>query len=126
MARINFQEIAKQEVTLAKIMENRDKIETEQIISDYPDGIHIDEIEKIAMQKEEGLEIFWAFHFTEEPDCFAFAGIVLGKIFDKFQEVYEGELDELAADLKEEPLGVILESGKTKDGKRNVTTVKIN
>ena len=106
-------------------MENRDKIETEQIVSDYPDGIHIDEIEKISMQKEEGVEIFWAFHFTEEPDCFAFAGMVLGKIFDKFLEQYEGEIDELAADLKEEPFGVILESGKTKDGKRNITTVKV-
>lgn len=125
MARINFQETAKQEATLAKIMENRDKIETEQIVSDYPDGIHIDEIEKISMQKEEGLEIFWAFHFTEEPDCFAFAGMVLGRIFDRFLEQYEGEVDELATDLKKEPLGVILESGKTKDGKRNVTTIKV-
>lgn len=122
----NFKELAKKSVTLAEIMEKREKIDTEEIIKEYKDGFEIDEIEYVTIQKEDGkTDQFWAFHI-KGTDKFAFAGLVLGKIFETYLEAYEGDYEALYQDFNgKESIAVKLESSTTKSSKRPVTIVKV-
>ena len=122
----DFKKIAQKSVTLATIMEDREKIDTEQLINDYPNGFEIDEIEFVTLQKGEGkVDDFWAFH-VKDTNYFAFSGLVLGKIFDDFLKEYEGDYEALYDDFKKSGgIKVKLTSTVTKSTKRPVTTVQI-
>lgn len=122
----DFKKIAQKSVTLAEIMEGREKIDTEQLIEDYPDGFGIDEIEFVTLQKGDGkVDDFWAFH-VKGTNYFAFSGLVLGKIFNDFLKEYEGDYEELYDNFKKSGgIKVKLTSAVTKSTKRPVTTVQV-
>ena len=121
----DYKNLAKKAVTLAAIMEGRDKIDTEELIRDYPDGFGIDEIEYVTLQKGDAVDEFWAFHVAD-TDYFAFAGLVLGKIFNRFLETFDGDYTALYEDFKTSGgIRVKLASSISKSTKRPVTTVEI-
>lgn len=126
MAKINYKKIAIKSLTLAAIMENREKIDTEELIEKYPNGFTIDEIEFVTMTKEGGkVDQFWAFHI-KGTNKFAFAGLVLGKMFDEWLEAFEGDYEELYNDFNGgDGIMVKLSSGKTKSSKQPITIVEI-
>lgn len=122
---INFKNVAKNVTTLAKIMENRDKIDTEEIISKYPDGFIIDEIEFVTMQKGNDTDEFWAFHIAG-TNYFAFAGLVLNKIFNEYLKIMEGDYQALYSEFAQSGgIKVKLKSEISKSSKRPVTTVEV-
>lgn len=124
MAKLNFRDKAIKSTTLAQIMDGRDKIDTEDIIKNFPEGFTIDEIEYVTMQKGEDIDQFWAYHI-KGTDYFAFGGYILNKIFNDYLVGYEGTYDELYREFKESGgIRVKLTEGKTKDGK-SVTLVKV-
>lgn len=117
MKKFDMTKAAKKSVVLAEIFEGKDKIDTDDIIRKYPNGIHVNDIEFITMQGESGEEQFWAYTFDEEPDKFAFSGFVLAKIFNELLAICEGDYEELYESFRANGgLNIKLSSSKTKKG----------
>lgn len=115
---MNFKQIAKKATTIAEIMMDRDKISTEEIIDEFDGDITITEIEWCDM----GENSAWAYAFEEDKDKFAFAGKVLGNVFNACLAACGGDYEELYK--KWEPLHVRISSGRTKKNQQ-VTLVEV-
>lgn len=112
--------LAAELTTLSALMEGRDKVETEDIIKVYPNGITIADIDEIGI----GEERFYVYTFKEDNNKFAFSGHILSKIFDGWVTAYDGDVGEVRKLLRTENVKLQLANGKTKQG-RSVTTVKV-
>lgn len=120
-----FKDIAVQLTTLSPIMDGREKTTIEHIRTAYPDGVTIILCDMVHTQ-EDGKELEYPILVcAEEQDKFFFGGLVMRKIIDGWTEHF-GSLDALNSALVAEG-GVVCKFGtqKTKDGKRNVTTVEV-
>lgn len=120
---MDIRAIAKKATTLAEIMTDRDKIDTETIIQDY-ETITIDNIELCQLTKDGKTENVWAYTFKENPDVFAFAGYILSKIFDEIVKNCNGDLEEAYKAVRVAKLKVKLTEGRTKS-KQQVTMVEV-
>lgn len=125
---MDFKKIALDATTISELMSGRDKMDTEELIKKYPDGITIDFIDNVNMQQEDGEENVWIFVTEEQPNKFTFAGFVLAKIFNNILAEFEGDYAEMIetynSALKEDKLRVKLERAKTKS-KREITKVTV-
>ena len=125
---MDFKKIALDATTLSEIMNGRDKMDTEELIKKYPEGVTIDFIGNVNMQQEDGEENVWIFVTEEQPNKFTFAGFVLAKIFNNTLAEFEGDYAEMIetynSALKEDKLRVKLERAKTKS-KREITKVTV-
>lgn len=125
---MDFKKIALDATTMSELMNGRDKMDTEELIKKYPDGVTIDFIDNVNMQQEDGEENVWIFVTEEQPDKFTFAGFVLAKIFNNILSEFEGDYAEMIetynSALKEDKLRVKLERAKTK-AKREITKVTV-
>lgn len=125
---MDFKKIALDVTTMSEIMNGRDKMDTEELIKKYPEGVTIDFIDNVSMQQEDGEENVWIFVTEEQPNKFTFAGFVLAKIFNNILAEFEGDYAEMIetynSALKEDKLRVKLERAKTKS-KREITKVTV-
>lgn len=125
---MDFKKIALDATTMSELMNGRDKMDTEELIKKYPNGVTIDFIDNVNMQQEDGDENVWIFVTEEQPDKFTFAGFVLAKIFNNILDEFEGDYAEMIetynSALKEDKLRVKLERAKTKS-KREITKVTV-
>ena len=125
---MDFKKIALDATTISEIMNGRDKMDTEELIKKYPEGVTIDFIDNVNMQQEDGEENVWIFVTEEQPNKFTFAGFVLAKIFNNILAEFEGDYAEMIetynSALKEDKLRVKLERAKTKS-KREITKVTV-
>lgn len=126
---MDFKKIALDATTMSELMNGRDKMDTEELIKKYPDGVTIDFIDNVNMSQEDGEpENVWIFVTEEQPDKFTFGGFVLAKIFNNILAEFEGDYDEMLetynSTLKEDKLRVKLERAKTKT-KREITKVTV-
>lgn len=125
---MDFKKIALDATTISELISGRDKMDTEELIKKYPDGITIDFIDNVNMQQEDGEENVWIFVTEEQPNKFTFAGFVLAKIFNNILAEFEGDYAEMIetynSALKEDKLRVKLERAKTKS-KREITKVMV-
>ena len=125
---MDFKKIALDATTMSEIMNGRDKMDTEELIKKYPEGVTIDFIDNVNMQQEDGEENVWIFVTEEQPNKFTFAGFVLAKIFNNILAEFEGDYAEMIktynSALKEDKLRVKLERAKTKS-KREITKVTV-
>lgn len=125
---MDFKKIALDATTMSEIMNGRDKMDTEELIKKYPEGVTIDFIDNVNMQQEDGEENVWVFVTEEQPNKFTFAGFVLAKIFNNILAEFEGDYAEMIktynSALKEDKLRVKLERAKTK-AKREITKVTV-
>ena len=126
---MDFKKIALDATTMSELMNGRDKMDTEELIKKYPDGVTIDFIDNVNMSQEDGeTENVWIFVTEEQPDKFTFGGFVLAKIFNNILAEFEGDYDamieEYNSSLKEDKLRVKLERAKTKT-KREITKVTV-
>lgn len=125
---MDFKKIALDATTMSELMNGRDKMDTEELIKKYPDGVIIDFIDNVNMQQEDGEENVWIFVTEEQPNKFTFAGFVLAKIFNNILDEFEGDYAEMIetynSALKEDKLRVKLERAKTKS-KREITKVTV-
>lgn len=125
---MDFKKIALDATTMSELMNERDKMDTEEIIKKYPNGVTIDFIDNVNMQQEDGEENVWIFVTEEQPNKFTFAGFVLAKIFNNILAEFEGDYAEMIetynSALKEDKLRVKLERAKTKS-KREITKVTV-
>lgn len=115
MRQLNIKKMAQKAVVLAEIFEGKEKIDTDTIIQNYPNGIHINNIEFITMMGEKGEEQFWAYTFDENPNVFAFSGYVLAKIFNDLLAACDGDYEELYESFRANGgLSVRLSASRTK------------
>lgn len=126
---MDFKKIAMQVTTMSELMNGREKMDTEELIKKYPDGVTIDFIDNVNMSQEDGEEeSVWIFVTEEQPDKFTFGGFVLAKIFNNILAEFEGDYDQMIEEynssLKEDKLRVKLERAKTKT-KREITKVTV-
>lgn len=125
---MDFKKIALDATTMSELMNGRDKMDTEELIKKYPNGVTIDFIDNVDMQQEDGEENVWIFVTEEQPNKFTFAGFVLAKIFNNILDEFEGDYAEMIetynSALKEDKLRVKLERAKTKS-KREITKVTV-
>lgn len=126
---MDFKKIALDATTMSELMNSRDKMDTEELIKKYPDGVTIDFIDNVNMSQEDGeAENVWIFVTEEQPNKFTFGGFVLAKIFNNILAEFEGDYDamieEYNSSLKEDKLRVKLERAKTKT-KREITKVTV-
>ena len=125
---MDFKKIALDATIISELMNGRDKMDTEELIKKYPNGVTIDFIDNVNMQQEDGEENVWIFVTEEQPDKFTFAGFVLAKIFNNILSEFEGDYVEMIetynSALKEDKLRVKLERAKTKT-KREITKVTV-
>lgn len=126
---MDFKKIALNATTMSELMNGRDKMDTEELIKKYPDGVIIDFIDNVNMSQEDGdTENVWIFVTKEQPDKFTFGGFVLAKIFNNILAEFEGDygamIEEYNSSLKEDKLRVKLERAKTKS-KREITKVTV-
>ena len=125
---MDFKKIALDATTMSELMNERDKMDTEELIKKYPNGVTIDFIDNVNMQQEDGKENVWIFVTEEQPNEFTFAGFVLAKIFNNILDEFEGDYAEMIetynSALKEDKLRVKLERAKTKS-KREITKVTV-
>lgn len=125
---MDFKKIALDTTTMSELMNGRDKMDTEELIKRYPNGVTIDFIDNVNMQQEDGEENVWIFVTEEQPNKFTFAGFVLAKIFNNILDEFEGDYAEMIemynSALKEDKLRVKLERAKTKS-KREITKVTV-
>lgn len=125
---MDFKKIALDATTMSELMNGRDKMDTEELIKKYPNGVTIDFIDNVNMQQEDGEENVWIFVTEEQPDKFTFAGFVLAKIFNnilaEFEDDYAKMIETYNSALKEDKLRVKLERAKTKS-KREITKVTV-
>lgn len=126
--KMDFKKIALDATTMSELMNGRDKMDTEELIKKYPNGVTIDFIDNVNMQQEDGEENVWIFVTEEQPNKFTFAGFVLTKIFNNILDEFEGDYAEMIeiynSALKEDKLRVKLERAKTKS-KREITKVTV-
>lgn len=126
---MDFKKIALDATTISELMNGRDKMDTEELIKKYPDGVTIDFIDNVNMSQEDGeAENVWIFVTEEQPNKFTFGGFVLAKIFNNILAEFEGDygamIEEYNSSLKEDKLRVKLERAKTKT-KREITKVTV-
>lgn len=125
---MDFKKIAIDATIMSEIMNGRDKMDTEELIKKYPEGVTIDFVDNVNMQQEDGEENVWIFVTEEQPNKFTFAGFVLAKIFNNILAEFEGDYAEMIetynSALKEDKLRVKLERAKTKS-KREITKVTV-
>nr|DAT90108.1 MAG TPA: hypothetical protein [Caudoviricetes sp.] len=125
---MNFKKIALDATIMSELMNGRDKMDTEELIEKYPNGVTIDFIDNVNMQQEDGEENVWIFVTEEQPNKFTFAGFVLAKIFNNILAEFESDYAEMIetynSALKEDKLRVKLERAKTKS-KREITKVTV-
>lgn len=125
---MDFKKIALDATTMSELMNERDKMDTEELIKKYPNGVTIDFIDSVNMPREDGEENIWIFVTEEQPNKFTFAGFVLAKMFNNILAEFEGDYAEMIetynSALKEDKLRVKLERAKTKS-KREITKVTV-
>lgn len=105
-------EIAKRANTLSELMNNREKISTEDIKKYYPNGIHINQVD--FMEKDNKTVTIAT--FTEDNTKFFFGGTIITNIFSAVLMNYEGDIGEINKDLKKEPLHIKITSGTNSKG----------
>lgn len=121
MAMNIFKEIAKKETTLSYLMSGREKIDTDEIIANYPDGITVTEFEVIQV----GEDMYPVVTFSEDNTKFYNGGSVLMKICSGWLEHFSG--DNESANIALAKTGGVkckLSKSKTKSG-NNITVIDI-
>ena len=118
----NFRDLARKATTLSELMENREKIQTGEVIKNFPDGITLNAVDVIKTSDAK----YPVFTFVEDSTKFYCGGIVLSKIVDTWVKEYNGDLGMLNHDLAEcGGVKVKLTETKTRDGKNNITEVEV-
>lgn len=111
----DFRGMAKRQTTLSEVMNDREKITTQEVIERYPDGITIVAFDYIQSKKSKGK--YPVFNFSEDMTLFCNGGTVLDRIFTDFVNAMDGDVAAASNELRRQGgLQVKLSNGKTKAG----------
>lgn len=118
---INFKSLATAATTLSPLMTDRIKLSTDEIISQYPEGITITEFDSITMKDSQ----YYIATFAEDDKAYINCGQILSKVFDRFVEAFDGDIAGASETLKTQGgLKVKLNKSRTRGG-NSITTVTV-
>ncbi len=118
---INFRELALDATTLSKLMNDRERLSTEDVISQYPEGITILEFDIVSINDSQ----YYVATFAEDETKYINCGTVLSKIFDKYVTAFDGDITGASLALHNAGgLKLKLSKSRTRGG-NNITTVTI-
>lgn len=118
---INFKSLATAATTLSPLMTDRIKLSTDEIISQYPEGITITEFDSITMKDSQ----YYIATFAEDDKAYINCGQILSKVFDRFVEAFDGDIAGASETLKAQGgLKVKLNKSRTRGG-NSITTVTV-
>ena len=121
-----FATLAKRATTLSVIMEGREKITTEDIIKNFPDGITITEFDIVTTPDANGNpSTYPVIAFAEDSTKFLYGGKALNDVVTTWLANFEGDVETTSNALKAAGgVKIQLTAGKTKQG-RNFTRVDV-
>lgn len=103
---------------LSPLMLDREKLSTNDIIGEELTIVNCDVVDYNDNH-------YCILHFAEYNDSFYAGGLILTKMIDGIIKAYDGDIDSVRNELKRTGLRIMLDSGKTKDKKKTVTTVTV-
>lgn len=115
----NFRQSAIKETTLSDLMTNREQLTTDEVAGRT---LTVDEFDIVTLQGKAYAIVV----FKEYPDRYYNGGMVLTKICMNWVSDFDGDV-EATSDALHKAGGVQFRfiTGKTKDGKRNLTSVEV-
>lgn len=121
---LNFTDIKKKAIeatTFSAIMTNREKMTIDELIFNYPEGVHITEVDMCSNEDNS----YVIFTTSETPDYFINGGCVITDIINNIIEHDSTKIQELNEVLQSNGgLNVKFKKSKTRNN-RTVTTVTI-
>lgn len=113
MANVDFRALAQKATTLSELMVDKNKLASEDIIRNWPDGVTLTDFDIVTS----GDATYPVFAIAEDPDGFYMGGAILMKIVNSFVEAFDGDIDGAAEEFaKSGGLKVKLTQGRTKRG----------
>lgn len=121
-----FATLAKRATTLSTIMEGRDKLNTDEVIKKYPDGITITEFDIVTTPDQNGNpSTYPIIAFAEDNTKFIYGGKAIMDMVTMWLANFEGDVETTSNALKAAGgVKVKMTSAKTKQG-RNFTRVDV-
>lgn len=121
-----FAELAKRATVLSPVMTDREKVSTEDIIKNYPNGITITEFDIVTTPDKDGNNMTYpVLAFKEDETKFLYGGKALMDIVAVWLSHFEGDIESTSSALKAAGgVKIQLEPARTKNG-RNFTRVNI-
>lgn len=117
----NFKSAAQKAVAMSDIMTNRTKINTYEIIKNYPNGITLNNFDMIINADN----AYPVFTFKENDSVYYNGGTALKKIVEEWLSAFEGNVEKCADEFSQsEGLKIKLKEIRTKSG-RNFTAVEV-
>lgn len=108
-----FAQIARKATTLSPIMEGKERLTVDDVISLYPDYITINGFDIISS----GAESYPVLTFAEDSSKFVFGGAIMNNICHDWAELCEGDVEEASKQLNlAGGCKIKFEKGKTKAG----------
>lgn len=95
-----FADIAKKAVANSPVREGRERISTEEILREYPEGITITEFDMLTKRDGANLVTFPTFAFAEDISKYYNGGTSLKKVVDGWLAHFEGDVEAANAALK--------------------------
>lgn len=119
---MDFRNVAKKETELSALMNGREKISTEDVIINTPNGVTIVAVDIVHSSEGD----YGVFHLKEYPNNFYCGGLILSKIAKSWLDEFGGDSEKCSEELaKSGGVKVKLAQTKTKSSKRDVTTVEV-
>lgn len=98
-----FETLARESFSTCPLMENREKISTNAIIADNPNGITIDGFDLIVnSDPKTGEEVKYCIvTYKESSEYYYLGGQALTQVIEKWIEAYQGDIELANRELKE-------------------------
>ena len=117
----NFKAAALKSTTLSELMNDRVKVSTDEIISQYPNGVTIEQFDSVTA----GDKQYYIATIKEDSQVYINCGTVLSKVFDAFVAGFDGDVTGASAELKNAG-GIKVKLSKTRThGGNTITTVTV-
>jgi hypothetical protein len=122
---MGFRDLAIEATSLSELMNGRTKVDTNDIIAKYPDGITITAVDMVEYEKDGNPVEYPLFLFSENEGAFYAGGVVLKKIAKAWASKYDNDYAAMSKALAEEGgVKIKLSIGRAKTG-NTITNVDI-
>lgn len=95
-----FAELAKKAVANSSVREGRERMSTDEIIRNYPDGVTITEFDLLTKRNGADIMTFPTFAFAEDVTKYFNGGVMLKKIVEGWVARFDGDIEACNAALR--------------------------
>lgn len=120
----DFRASASKSVSNSPLCENRNKVDTDDIIKMYPDGVTIVAADLIHTSKDGEEKTYPVLNIAEDEGVYFNGGTILNKIVTEWAKAFNGDIDAMNGELVKAPVKVKLSNGKTR-ANNNIVLVDV-